>query len=127
MFLDSFSLQEKNNRADSGKVNDNGGWALVGVRGFHSREQKGPVRAIVEGDLFLPVCSSFFFSFFLSSSLTQNRALKIKIVVGKKREEMKTNEKRQKEKRKKNSIEKLGKNMEKLEKRSKKENTILFL
>ena len=39
----------------------------VGVEGFHARdEQKGPVRAIVEGDLFLSARSSLFFllSFF---------------------------------------------------------------
>ena len=66
---------------------------IIGVRCFHAREkQKGPVCAIVEGDLFLSarsflllLSSSFFFlllsSFFLlSSSLTQ-----FKIFVGKKR------------------------------------------
>ena len=54
---------------------------------FHAREQqKGPVRAIVEGDLFLSTRSSFFFlvlSSFFFLLLTQNRALKIKIFVGK--------------------------------------------
>ena len=45
--------------------------------GFHAREwQKGPVRAIVERDLFLFARSSFFY--FLSFFLSQNRALKLR-------------------------------------------------
>ena len=65
---------------------------MVGVRGFHAREyQKGPVRAIVEGDLFLSARSSFFFlSFFLSFILSffcshPDSCLKIKIFVVTKR------------------------------------------
>ena len=41
--------------------------AHVGVRGFHARDQQtGLARAILEGDLFLSVRSSSFFSFFSS-------------------------------------------------------------
>ena len=57
----------------------------VRVRGFHAfharEEQKLPVRAIVEGDLFRSARSSFFFFFLISSSsLTQNRALKLRFL-----------------------------------------------
>ena len=65
-------------------------WRMLAAKldrseGFHARErQKGPVRAIVEGDLFLSARSFFSLSFFFFlSSLTQNRALKNMIFVGK--------------------------------------------
>ena len=57
----------------------------VGVRGFHAREKhKVPVRAIVEGDLFLSARSSFFLllSFFFSHP---ESCLKIQIFCSKKR------------------------------------------
>ena len=58
---------KKNIVAIDGEILDN----VVGERGFHAREeQKDPVRAIVEGDLFLLARSSFFFllsSFFFFS------------------------------------------------------------
>ena len=58
---------------------------MIGVRGFHAREeQKGPVRAIVEGDLLLSARSflSFFFllSFFFSHPESR---LEIKSFLGK--------------------------------------------
>ena len=60
------------------------GPACVEVRGFHAREkQKGPVCAIVEGDLFLSARSSFFLLSSFSSSLTQNRALKLRFLLEK--------------------------------------------
>ena len=62
--------------------------AEIGVRCIHAREQqKGPVRAIVERDLFLSARSSFFFLPSAHSSFSHPEScLKIEIVVGKKKD-----------------------------------------
>ena len=62
---------------------------FIGVGGFNAREkQKVPVRAIVEGDLFLSARSSFFF-FLLSSFVSHPEScLKLRIFMKKKKNDV---------------------------------------